>query len=356
MNTVISIDFKTFSEERDSFYQDVWDGQEPANMVVALGDNRDGEKERFPPHVPLAKIRPKDNRSILVFNVELGYYPYVSPLSGGITYTVKNDNTNTLIHENCKWTLKEVHIGECPVGEFVGVLLYFEDHIKSDYVYYQWRAARECPPIFYGWYPEKWIDVDPLYITAHKETKRLAQMSSQYEICDQNMCCVRYGCELTCCKSIDPKSDIHCHKNIKCVNCDNIYERFLQQWVVEQQKIYKILERIPNALPALHDRLIMDTFKDFTKENMTQEHADFWEAWTQAIVSKQNDFQFITDWKVQKSKDRYMSKAVEAFKKVEDDWKKKLALSDKKVTKKVSHYRNRKNKFFYCFFCVRSSF
>ncbi len=319
MNTPFGIDLEEFFRNKTPYHLDEWDNQEPANMVVALGDNpRTGQRERFLEHIPLARIRPKDNRSILVFDVELAFRPYVSPISGGIAYSVKNDERNALIHNSTKWTLKEVHIGQIAnIGEFVGVVL----HNSAGFIYNQWYAISECPPLFYGWYPEKWLDIDPKYLKLHKETIKLAQISPQYEICDTSLCCVRYGCEVANCESVVP-CGTSCHKKNRCINYSDEYEILLQKWlVIQQQANEELIKKIAKPLPVLHNRVIVDAFKKFSAANYTKANESFWEAWTRVVAAQQSDFQFITDWKLQKSKDSSFDKAVKEFKKAERKWR-----------------------------------
>ena len=231
---------------------------------------------------------------------------------------MNNDERNTIIHNSTKWTLKEVHVGQIAnIGEFVGVVL----HNSTGFIYNQWYATSECSPLFYGWYPEKWLDIDSKYLKLHKETIKLAQISQQYEICDTSLCCVRYGCEVANCESVD-SCGTSCHKKNRCINYSDEYETLLQKWlVIQQQANEELIKKIAKPLPVLQNRVIVDAFKKFSAANYTKANEGFWTAWLQIVTKQQSDFQFITDWKIQTVKDKSFNKAVKAFKKAEKKWK-----------------------------------
>lgn len=325
MNSVLGIGLETLLRQKVEYCQNIWDMefQEPANMVVVLGDNPiTGKNERFHDYVPTAKIRPKDNRSILVFNVEIEYRPYISPISGGVAYSVKEDGTNILIKDSTMWELKEVHIVEIKdVGNFVGTLLHFKKSKESGYMYCQWRATSTCPPLFYGLYPKNWAILDEKYLRLHRDTIKLAQVSPRYENCDTNMCCIRHGCEVVYCQSVDPVSPKPCHKKETCVNFKNEYEGLLKKWIVCQQKAQnELLAKIPNPITALQNKINLEAFKKFSEIHFSEKNKEFFLTWQESIEKGQSDFQFITDWKIQKSKDQSFKKALIIFQRAEIKW------------------------------------
>ena len=73
---------KSYLSSRTAFTFDDFD-DEPANMVIALGYNpRTGDLGFFYKWTPCTKTRPSDGHSIIVFDVDLRYFPYISPMSG----------------------------------------------------------------------------------------------------------------------------------------------------------------------------------------------------------------------------------------------------------------------------------
>jgi hypothetical protein len=338
-----------------SFDFDDFEDHEPANMVVALGKNpRDTEEDGTPKwaffyeFIPCTKIRPKDNRSIVVFNVDLRVRPYVSPMSGGLAYRVKQDKTTrkiqkpedgciyppNLTHE-IEWKLFEVHIGEDPEhGPFVGVLM--ERNITNnlngnDYEYFQWPGDEECPPLYYGYFPDGWYDTDPRYLEFHSETMRLAQAAARYEMCDSPNCCVRFGCNDIGCKSIiNSDSQNLCHFQEECPNANSYYDNMLREWFSAQSEaVESLYEKIPNPIYELVERTILDTFRAFMMEHLEElpkkgdrrkSMMEFWINWAKAKAAGHSDVLFMNSWKIQHAKDEFLKKAIDAAMNADMEW------------------------------------
>lgn len=351
--------------------------KEPANMVVALGRNPrdpgpDGEPKwaYFYEFIPGTKQRPKDGRSIILFDVELRVRPYVSPMSGGLAYRVVQNETTTKIQrpeDGClyppnltheiKWKLFEVHIGEDPeTGPFVGVLM--ERDITSnltgnDYEYFQWPGDKECPPLFYGWYPEGWCDIDPEYLKLHTETRRLAQIATYYEICDSPNCCVRFGCR-NCENSVFVEADEiePCHQTNKCANFNSYYDGILHKWLQTQSRaVLELCKKVRNPIPALIERTIFDTFREYMLDHIKllkksgfdyKYGLDFWMNWAQCKAQGISDAVFIDSWKIQNAKDKFVLQAVKAATEAEEKWDK--ILKERRESKPLKPKRRKKNR------------
>jgi hypothetical protein len=336
---------------------DDWDDTEPANMVVALGhDPLTGSMSRFYEFIPCTTIRDKDKRSIIVFDVELGFTPYVSPMSGGIAYRVKKSEKSINIQlpdDGCiyppsrthpiEWTLFEVHIGTDPeFGLFVGVMLERNctNPLNGNVLeYMQWSGDIEHPALFYGMYPNGWLDIDPEYVKLHAQTMEIAQAAARYRFCDSPRCCVRFGCENTKCRSsededADDGTEL-CHRTEKCANINSHFDHLLKEWFDEQKRaVNELYEKIPKPINSIIEYVTMTAFGNFMKSHLEQlpkkgpkrkDGMSFWMNWAKCKSLGHSDVLFMDNWKIQHAKDRFTIDSIEAATTAEMKWGKILA-------------------------------
>lgn len=339
--------------EGQKYTLEEWAPDEPPEMVVALGNNpRTGDLAYFYEFIPCTKKREKDGRSIIVFEVDARCRPYLSPMSGGFAYRVKeSEKTRSVQHpdsgclyppnlkHSLKWALFEVHIGNDPqFGPFVGVLMYRSllDSSDWDFEYFQWEGAPTCPPLFYGKFPPGWNDIDPEYIKLHARTLELAQIATRYQQCEDPYCCVRFGCKV-CCENDDGRL---CHRKERCANYNSKYDQLLKAWLDEQKCVVdELYAKIDQPKPDLVDYVCNRAFGNFMKQHMEQlprkgskriEGMKFWLSWAKTKASGYSDVQFINNWKIQHAKDMFLKQAIEAATKAEAQWKRIIERRKKK--------------------------
>ncbi len=310
---------------------DEWKPDEPPEMVVTLGHNpRTGKPAFFYEFIPCTKWREKDGRSIMTVEVDARCRPYLSPLSGGLAYRVKESEKTTSIQHpgseclypanlqhSLRWGLFEVHIGDDPqYGPFIGILLYRSllDNKEPDYEYFQWESEPTCPPLFYGKFPPKWNDVDPEYIKLHARTLELAQAAARYQRCSTD--------------------DHPCHREEKCANFNSKYDYLLKEWLDEQKRVIDDLyAKINQPLPVLIDHVCAQAFGNFMVQHIAKlpknglkrkKGMEFWLSWAKTKASGYSDVHFMDNWKVQHAKDTFLEEAIEAATKAEAQWKRIL--------------------------------
>lgn len=290
-------------------------------------------------------------------------------MSGGLAYRVLQDETTKKIQrpedgymyppnltQEIEWTLFEVHIGEDPEhGHFVGILMERNSTNTlngNDYEYFQWPGDEECPPLFYGWYPDGWTDVDPKYLKMHEETMRLSQAATRYEMCDSPNCCVRFGCEGMGCKSMHSEDKKLCHFSEKCPNYNNYYDNLLREWFeIQENAVEALYAKIPDPIPELVEREIIRVFSEFMKENMKQlpirgfrrkQGMEFWINWAKSKSMGHSDVLFMDSWKIQYAKDQFLKEAIEVATKADIKWHRYLEEKKTGATKKRKKRRNKR--------------
>ena len=361
---------KSFLDSRKPFTFDDFEDDEPANMVVAIGYNpRTGEFGFFYEFIPCTKTRPSDGRSIIVFDVDTQYPPYISPISGGIAYRAKKSEKTSNIQkpgDGCLyppdldhtilWKLFEVHIGSDPeFGLFVGVMMERCDPDAPEdgiFEYFQWEGDEELPPLFYGKFPKGWNDLDPEYLELHSETIALAQKAARFSYCEDPKCCVRFGCKVHADGGL-------CHKKEECANFNNHFDNLLAEWLEFQKKaIDRLYNKIPQPLAAVEERVILEAFRQFMGMHIQRLPArgakrrkgiEFWMNWSRWKIRGRSDVLFMDNWKIPAAKDKYLMDAINAALSADSMWvrllkERKFRKEPKQITYPKKKKLNKKKK------------